>query len=82
MDDPLLEQQYRDGQLISKECIWLGDDPHFTYKEFEERADCHFRRLRRPMTAEEIARRKDMFSALCKDFPQYWQRYFKKKRKK
>ena len=82
MDNPLLEQQYRDGQLIPKAWSWIWSDPHMTYKEFEERADCHFKRLRRKLPPAELKRRQDEFAALCKQHPRYWKLYFEKKRKK
>jgi hypothetical protein len=77
IEEPMLAQQYEDGQLVGARGVWHDEDPHMTYREFEERARCHFHSLRRPMCAVEINRRKDMFAKLCKDFPQYWERYYK-----
>lgn len=82
IEEPMLAQQYEDGQLKGAHGTWDDEDPHMTYAEFDERAMCHYRSLRRTMTADERARRKTIFDDLCKQYPRYWKAFYNKHRKK
>lgn len=76
MENPHLENQYDEGQLLGGRGVWEGDDPHISYVDFYERMECwNVTVRRRRMSAAEFLRRRGEINALCKEFPAYAVRY-------
>jgi len=75
-NNPHLDTQYKEGQLLGGRGVWTDEDPHVTYADFYERAMCFRKRLRH-MGAAEYARRRKEHESFCKEFPQYEQRFLK-----
>lgn len=75
-NNPHLDTQYAEGQLLGGRGRWDDDDPHLTYADFYERATCFHKRIKY-MSAVEYVRRSKEHEALCKEFPNYAYRFWR-----
>lgn len=72
--DPMLEQQYADGQLKGEHGKWTRGSLHMTWAEFEERSLCFYNRLSR-MSPTEYTRRQKEYAELCMKYPAFARRF-------